>query len=321
MLKAVLVGLGNVAWRLGHEATSESSLNHRDAFLKNDKVSLLAGYSPIKKEVDEFICVTGSRGFTNLEKMLKQIKPDIVSICSPKEFHAQQLELCLLNNVPMVWLEKPATNSITELRRLEIVHQSMKKPSTVLVNFQRRYSESYINLKEIIDQLLYGKPLLIEINYSLGLKVNGSHMIDILTFLFPEKKYELLWVQNLKNKLNPDFILSLDDSLLAHFCGIDNNFHNLDIRITFEKARLSIEHGGSSLRVEEVRENELFPGYYVLADVSSNKLGGAGFNFSFDNALNDLIDSHEKSLQPRSSLNSVYLGQSIIEKVFIELSK
>ena len=85
MLNAVLIGLGNVAWRFGQDINSESSLNHKDALLKNNQVSLLAGYSPDYIQVNEFSKSTGIMGYTNLKKMLKEIKPDIVSICSPKD--------------------------------------------------------------------------------------------------------------------------------------------------------------------------------------------------------------------------------------------
>jgi len=320
MLNAVLIGLGNVAWRFGQDINSESSLNHKDALLKNNQVSLLAGYSPDYIQVNEFSKSTGIMGYTNLKKMLKEIKPDIVSICSPKEFHAEHIEICLDLNIPMIWLEKPATSSLEQLNSLQKRINLMPTPPTILVNFQRRYSECYQKMKYLIEQHQYGKPLLIEINYSLGLEVNGSHMIDILTYLFPNFNYELLWVEKDIKSENPDFIFRLSDRLLVHFSAIESNFHNLDIRIVFEKARLSIEHGGMSLRIEEVKENKLFAGFYCLYDEQTSELGKPGFNFSFDLALNDLISSNKKLSQPESNLSTAYFGQLLIEKVFKEIN-
>ena len=282
--------------------------------------SLLAGYSPDYIQVNEFSKSTGIMGYTNLKKMLKEIKPDIVSICSPKEFHAEHIEICLDLNIPMIWLEKPATSSLEQLNSLQKRINLMPTPPTILVNFQRRYSECYQKMKYLIEQHQYGKPLLIEINYSLGLEVNGSHMIDILTYLFPNFNYELLWVEKDIKSENPDFIFRLSDRLLVHFSAIESNFHNLDIRIVFEKARLSIEHGGMSLRIEEVKENKLFAGFYCLYDEQTSELGKPGFNFSFDLALNDLISSNKKLSQPESNLSTAYFGQLLIEKVFKEIN-
>ena len=46
--------------------------------------------------------------FESIEKLLKEISPDIVSICSPYEFHFEHTMQCLRSSIPMVWLEKPA---------------------------------------------------------------------------------------------------------------------------------------------------------------------------------------------------------------------
>ncbi len=184
MLRAVLIGLGNIAWKFSHDNNTGSSLCHKDAFLKNKKVSLLAGYAPNDAHVKNFSMNTGVIGFTNINQMLEEIKPDIVSICSPQEFHAEHVTLCLENKVPMIWLEKPAAGSADEIKKLENIRSTMKTPSTILVNFQRRYSENYQKLKALIEKEIYGAPLLIEINYSQGLQLNGSHMLDILIYLF-----------------------------------------------------------------------------------------------------------------------------------------
>ena len=50
----------------------------------------------------------------------------------------------------MVWLEKPAANSVIELKKLESLRRLMKQPSTVLVNFHRRYNENYQKMKHLI---------------------------------------------------------------------------------------------------------------------------------------------------------------------------
>jgi len=315
MYKAVLVGLGKIAWKMGRESATGSSLSHRDAYDQNSKIKLVAGFSPDKSEIDDFYDKCKIVGYSNLDKMLKQEKPDIVSICSPQPFHAEQLELCYKHNILMVWLEKPAAASSIEVKNLEKIRKEITPSPVVLVNFQRRYTDSYQKLKNIIENKIYGEVLSVEINYSRGLMLNGSHMVDLLVYFFPESQFEVIWVEKGHKPESPDFIVRLTDKLIAYVNGIESIFHNLDLKITFEKARLSIQHGGMDLRVEEVRENDLFPGYYRLYDKESNQLGVPGFNHAFDKALEDLIDSYENDKQPVSNLKTAFEGQIIVENI------
>jgi predicted dehydrogenase len=318
MYKAALIGLGKIAWKMGRDTATGYSLSHKDAYDQNGKVTLVAGFSPDSNEVDNFSNNCEVVGYSNLEQMLEQENPDIVSICSPHRFHAEQLELCYEHNIPMVWLEKPAAISSKEVELLEKRRKEKVPLPVVLVNFQRRYTDSYQNLKKLIEKKIYGEVLSVEINYSRGLMLNGSHMVDHLVYLFPESQFEVVWVEKGHKPGNPDFVVRLSDKLIAHFNGIDSTFHNIDVRITCEKARLSIEHGGMELRVEEVLENDLFPGFYRLYDKEVSQLGVPGFYHAFDQALEDLIESYENDKQPMSNLKTALNGQIIVENVLRE---
>jgi len=320
MYKSVLIGLGNIAWKMGRDSISGSSLSHAEAFRQNRKAILTAGYSPDVDELHQFSSSLSVTGYNNLEEMLIQEKPDIVSICSPYEFHAEQLEVCFNYKVPMIWLEKPAASSVSEIEKLEILRKKIPRPSTVLVNFQRRYTESYQKLKQLLNSNVYGRTLSVEVRYSRGLVINGSHMMDMLAYLFPQSSFGLLWVERNAQSDNPDFVVQIEDGLIAHVSGIEVNYHNIDIIITCEKGRLSILHGGMSTRVEEVEENSMFAGFYRLNDKQSGELGMLGFSHAFDRALEDLITSYESECQPSSNLESAIIGQILVEKVLQEAS-
>ena len=315
MYKSVLIGLGSIAWKLGAGLNSASSLNHKDAMDNNPNVKLVAGFSPDKNEVEEFINISGLKGYTDLTAMLEKEKPDLVSICSPLAFHAEQLQLCFDYQISMIWLEKPVASQTSEVESLETHRQAMQTPSTVLVNFQRRYTESYNRLKQILNKKTYGNPLAVEVHYSRGLEINGSHMMDMLAFLFSDSQFELVWVEQGSKHNNPDFIVRLKSQILVHVVGIESSFHNIDLSITFEQARLSIYHGGMTLKVEEVKENDLFPGYYRLYDIAPDALGEPGFDRAFDKALTDLTESYEQKRQPVSNLLTVLQGQKLVEDV------
>ena len=314
MYKVVLIGLGNIAWKMQRDKTEGSSLSHKAAFDQNKQITLVAGYSPDTTELDEFIVNCNSKGYQDMNEMLEREKPDIVSICSPHEFHASQVEMCLNYKIPMIWLEKPAAKTVKDIKKLEKLRRELEYSSTILVNFQRRYTSSYQRLKKTIQKNTYGKVLSVEVNYSRGLITNGSHMLDLLSYIFPNSELELLWVEQEKTS-SPSFIIKISNDLIASVVGIEASFHNIDLRVTCEKARISIEHTGMRIRVEEVKENDLYKGFYRLYDKKSDELGIAGFGHAFDYALEDLIKSYEKQTPPISNLTTAIKSQRLIEDI------
>lgn len=313
--RAVLVGLGNIAWKLGRDGRSGASLSHAAALQLNPQTDLVGGYSDTQADRGEFTTVFDVPAFSCLESMLDSLKPDIVSICSPTEFHFQQTEICLQKLVPMLWLEKPPAQSARQCLLLEELRERSSSNLKVLVNFQRRYTESYYNLKKLLEDGSYGKVLLGEVTYSRGLVTNGSHMLDMIFFLFGENGYNVEWMDKKDDMGNPSFILRYDNNILINVKGINADYHCIDVSVTCEKARLSVLHGGMTPKVEEVIEHELFPGYYRLKEIASDALGAGGFSFAFDKALADLIDAYEQDRPPGSNLATAYKSMRLLEQV------
>lgn len=309
MYKAALIGLGNIAWKLGRDRNSGSSLSHKDAFDQHPQITLTGGYSPAHDEAHDFSAATGIRSYTDLTTMLQQEQPDLVSICSPTKNHAQQLQQCFEHGISMVWLEKPAACDAQQIRNLLAIGNT----TTTLVNYQRRYTDSYQKLRQLISDKQYGQPLSVNINYSRGLETNGSHMLDMLFFITGESGYDILWVETGNELHNPDCVLRLDNDMIVHIHGLELDYHNIDISVTCTAGRLSILHGGMTLKIETRTEHELFPGFYRLQEVPAAPLGQAGFDHAFDRALADLLYAHEQQRAPLSNLETALLSESLLQ--------
>ncbi len=314
--RAALVGLGNIAWKLAKDENSGASLSHAAAYDAHHCTEIVGGYSCDAEDIASFSAEYGVEGFDSLTEMLRQLKPDIVSICSPNEYHFEQTQICLQQQVPMIWLEKPPAEKAEQCRLLEQMRIQHNPGGCVLVNYQRRYTQSYQNLKKLLDTEEYGGILVAEIRYSRGFVTNGSHVVDLIFFLFGEKNYQIEWVDKLGGE-NPSAVIrfSKERFFLIHICGIDAPYHCVDVSVTCEKARLSINHGGMTPKIEEVVEHELFPGYYRLQEKPAERLGVGGFDFAFDKALSDLIDSYQAKRSPYSSLSTASQGMALLEGV------
>lgn len=312
--KAALVGLGNIAWKMGGDAVSGGSLSHSAAYLSNNKTHLVAGYSPVPSENSEFHQKYNLPVYEDLAQMLDEHHPDIVSVCSPAAFHYEQVLFLLKKSVPMIWLEKPPVETVEQLRELIAVADKESK-STILVNYQRRYSGPYSRLADIVQLGTFGKVESMEFRYSKGLKANGSHMIDQIFYLTGVPGCDIEWVGKTGESDNPSFALRMSNGIPVIVSGHELPYHNIDVVVTCERTRLSILHGGMTTRQEVVKENELFPGFYRLVEQNECVLGEGGFAFANDKALEDLIQSHEERRQPISNLVTALSTQQLAEEI------
>jgi predicted dehydrogenase len=315
--RAAVVGLGNIAWRFDRNIDSQDKfLTHVYSYIHNGKTKLVGGCSPNADDRYAFEEVFDIPTFASIKELIEHVEPDIVSVCSPTEFHFEHVMFCLDRKVSMIMLEKPPAHSLQELDRMIMRLSEQGSPSKVLVNYQRRYMESYRKLRAMYLEETLGKCNLIQTNYSRGLELNGSHLIDMLFFIVGGgMKCELEWVSSFGDPETPSFALTLENGLGVMISGITLPYHCADISLVFECGRSSILHGGMTTVTEDKVEHELFPGFYRLKMSENNYLGSGGISDSMGEALEDLTRSYEQDEMPQSSIISARSTQEIIERV------
>jgi predicted dehydrogenase len=213
----------------------------------------------------------------------------------------------------MIWLEKPACVSTDELLRLG--QYSLGRPTTILVNYIRRYVSVYRKLKDVFDQKLLGPPVCLQIIYSRGLLNNGAHLIDQAFFLAGDpQRFRLLDVSTPFDSSNPWFSMMLDQFVPVSVIGCPLPYHCIDLVLVCEEGRASIVHGGMTALWESKTEHELFPGFYRLKQESTRFLEPSGLNGAMAAALDDLIDAHRRKRRPISDLATAAGSQAVIEE-------
>ena len=248
--------------------------------------------------------------------MLETLQPDLVSICSPSEFHYEQMLACFEKDVPMVWLEKPPATTLADLNHLIAVQRQRHGKTKVLVNYLRRYVQSFRRLSSLYRNQVLGQCRQIQINYSRGLELNGSHILDILFLVVGEEtKYRLSWVSSTKDWDNPSFSLALENDVEVLVSGLSLPYHCIDITLICEAGRAAILYGGMQTYLEERVEHELFPGFYRLRPSRKRYLGSKGFGPFMDEALEDLLTSHMEGREPLSNLGTALSTQTLIHEV------
>jgi predicted dehydrogenase len=315
--RAAIVGLGNIAWRFDHNIRSkEKFLTHGYAYAQNDQTMIVGGCSPDANDRCAFEKAFNIPSFSSFEELIGRVEPDIVSICSPSEFHFEHVTYCLEQHVPMIWLEKPPACSVHELDLMLAKLSEHNIRSKVLVNYQRRYSEGYGKLRDIYLEKTLGKCRHIQLTYSKGLELNGSHMIDLLFYIVGDgTQCELEWVFSFSDMENPSFALKLENSLGVLVSGVSLPYHCIDISIVCESGRASIKHGGMTSIMEKRVDHELFPGFYRLKEFENKYLNSGPTENCMVRALEDLIHSYEQGKEPQSSIRSARRSLKVIERI------
>ena len=214
----------------------------------------------------------------------------------------------------MIWLEKPATASLQELDWLLEINGQVG--STVVVNFQRRYCAAYHNLRRVYQEQRLGTCELIQLDYSRGLEVNGSHILDMLFFVTGDQApWHLEWTSTDGDRDNPCFSLLLGQGPRVIVAGLSLPYHSIDITLTCDQGRVSVLHGGMTVVVEERVEHERFPGFYRLRHTGDDILGAGGLDGSLAAALDDLLSAFEQHRQPVSNLQTARASLALIEEI------
>jgi len=312
---AALIGLGRIAWRFDAGRAGGPALTHFGSFLRHPQVRVICGHSPVSQELVEFQSETGVPTCERFAQVLEK-RPGIVSICSRSEAHFEQTLACLEHEIPMVWLEKPPTTSLEELDAL-IAHPSIRDGKTkVLVNYMRRYSKLYERFLNIYRLQSLGRPLSMQVLYSRGLELNGSHFLDLVFSMLGERPPTQLAISDdERRKPSPTFFLRFADDFVVSFCGHDTSYHINDMVLVCEDGRASVLSGGLETRIEMKTENERHGGFYRLKGSDATLLSVNHSDDPFYAALTDLITAHETAVQPRSNLATARCAQALTEDI------
>lgn len=92
--------------------------------------------------------------YDNYIKMLDEIKPDVLHICTPHYLHAEMAIAALKRNIN-VMLEKPVCINLTQVE--ELIKAEKESNAKICISFQNRYLLRNKKAKELIDSGEAGK--------------------------------------------------------------------------------------------------------------------------------------------------------------------
>ncbi|MDR0869552.1 MAG: Gfo/Idh/MocA family oxidoreductase [Planctomycetaceae bacterium] len=215
-----------------------------------------------RKVADRWNCTT----FETLDAALTQTV-DAAVVAVPDFLHYSVLKELAQHQLKLVIAEKPMTKTVKESEEILSLYRSRNIP--LCVNYTRRFAPGFAALKERIQLGEFGQLLQGTGWYGKGVVHNGSHLVDLLLFLFGNASAESVF-----HRVN-DFYE--DDPAVSALLRIGSNnapfvlqgidcrcFTIFEIELFFQKGRLRMTNHGETVEEYGIEPGKEFAGYQFL---------------------------------------------------------
>lgn len=293
-IKAGIIGLGRIGSQWDKGMIYCHPQTHVGAILQSDNLELKAVCDSSAINRAKFVADWNLHLpiYGSVSEMLEAESFDVISVAVPADSHFSVLSEVLKSKPKMVFCEKPFCKTVSEA---EIISNLSKEMSVVLsVNYHRRWDEKIRKVKAWTDEM--GPPRHVSVLYKKGLLNYGSHIANLLLFLFGPVESVLsdALSEGQKNAEDPSIssILNFRSGLKVVVKGLDDVDYELcDIDIFYPNTKLHIEMGGYIIDMYKAVNNLYFENYINLdrCDGVFSKGPVSGLNAAYKEIENCLL--------------------------------
>lgn len=122
-----------------------------------------------------------ARGFMDSVRMLEELRPDAVSICTWPQSHADAVEVAVAAGVRGILCEKPLALSLSDIERMRAA--CAERNVKIAGGHQYRFHPYYTKAAELIRQGRLGRIIRVKGHIKSTLANNGPHLFDTVRFL------------------------------------------------------------------------------------------------------------------------------------------
>ena len=247
-----IVGCGRIAGLNDKPRKTCFVGTHAQAYFRHRLFDIKATVDPKNLEVFQKIWKI-QNGYFDIDEMLDKEKLDVISVCSPNEFHYEHIKKILVSDScpKVIFAEKPICLKPSELKELKDIVNKTK--SKIIVNHTRRYDPGHQRVRQLIKSRELGKLVNGRCDYYGGWLHNGCHLIDTLRMLFDTNPLIEFVEQGAPGKPNDPCInvkLKIFDAPVD-INSFDQNYYQIyDNEFRFEKGRIFLLDFGQKIVVE-----------------------------------------------------------------------
>ena len=269
-VRAAVVGLGQIGQGYDYDLhDSGVVLTHARAYATHEAYLLLAGVDSDAGQRDRFTERFGRPAYADAASMMERHHPDVVSICVPMGQHLTVFRQVIPFGPRAILCEKPMTGVLSEAE--DMLRLAGASHCALAVNYIRRFEPGVLALKKALQQGDAGEIEKGVCWYSKGIVNNGSHFIDLLSFLLGDVTEVLILDRGRElaaGDPEPDVRLRFGKTPVYLLAGREECFSVGRIELMGTLAHVLYDDFGSTIRVRKADDDPLFPGYRVLGPKS-----------------------------------------------------
>lgn len=246
-----VIGCGRIG--CGYEDTNGMVRNHAAAYAKNPNTFLSAlcdvDRNSVKKCAAKYDV---TKLYVSYEEMFAKEDLDIVSICTLVNTHFKIVKKAIKHGVRGIFLEKPMTDSLENGKK--IVELCKKNNICLQIDHQRRFIPVYHQIRDFLVHEKLGKIQHVNVYYGSGVANTGSHLFDILLFLFENvKSVDGRYSYNpSNNKVDPNIdakitfknnvLCSINSLDVSHYGILEMNIFGTDGQLKIDMVKHSVDY-------------------------------------------------------------------------------
>lgn len=322
MLNVALIGLGNIALLFDtNKANKTTALSHVKAIFLHEDFNLKYAVD-INLNNEEILkdFFSNCQLYTSHDEIIDKNDIDILVIATPTNKHFSILNDFKNNkNIKIFFVEKPLFSISNEYDNL-----SKDIKDKIVVNYLRRFSPAFIDLKQRLSNEDFIEKIVI--NYCKGLKNNGSHLIDLLNYLFDDLKiksssilsssrgfdesdlcYDLYILISYKNQTIPIFFISHNHEKY--------NLINMDIYTNSQQIRFLNSKG--TISYYKITNDLNFPTYKVFDNIADEiEINNKYLMYYAYEKISEILNNGEKNI---SSFEDELINKNFLEYILKDL--
>lgn len=296
----VVIGAGNIA--AGYDSPGdERILTHLHAIAADPRFRCVGLFDPDQQKAAKQAQRWSVPHAASVEALFAA-PVDLAVVAGPDHTHEAWLGDLLERNVRAVLCEKPLTKNYSSARAMVERYAARSKP--LAVNYQRRFEPTALDLAERLRSGELGRPVAGAVWYSKGILHNGSHAVDLLSWLFGDVRRAT--AHRRVTDFGPDDptvggSLTFDEITIDLIAGDERLFSLFEIDLLFERTRYRYTLSGARLERYETKPDPLFPGYVEMTRVDERPTGLARALAGRYHALADVLDGKGTLANPAST--------------------
>ena len=314
-----IIGLGNIGMLYDSDKDEEYCLTHSRAFLNHSGFNV-----KMMIDIDDEKLNLAKKLFRKNKEILflnnlqeTKFIPEIIVLSSSPKVNKSIIEEYYNNKeVKLFFVEKPF-DKIKDKSDLENFKSKIK------LNYFRKSFRSFKKIKSDITEGKYGNPLFMNCVYSKGLRNNGSHLLDLILFLFENFKIEHNSIKIISYKndysredLSIGFAVEMTNKRnsfpIVFQIADENKFSLFECDIVFENYRIKLSDFGFNIETYKIENDKVYEKqrkFELLEKISINE----------KNFMIDVVDELHENLIKNNFSDSSLVNEFKIQQLIISV--